>query len=78
MTRRSIVQKYREGRLKITLKRKLKETEIAGGEAVKGPVLVEIYLYIGVWVLLRCFKSKVEFYSYESKATIKFDLSTKP
>lgn len=45
MTRRPIVQKYREGRLKITLKRKLKETEIAGGEAVKGPVLVEISLY---------------------------------
>lgn len=41
MTRRSIVQKYREGKLKITLKRKLKETEIAGGEAVKEPVLVE-------------------------------------
>lgn len=43
MTRRSIVQKYREGKLKITLKRKLKETEIAGGEAVKEPVLVEIF-----------------------------------
>lgn len=48
MTRRSIVQKYREGRLKITLKRKLKETEIAGGEAVKEPVLVELMFYIGV------------------------------
>lgn len=48
MTRRSIVQKYREGKLKITLKRKLKETEIAEGEAVKEPVLVECILYIGV------------------------------
>jgi hypothetical protein len=45
---RPIANKYREGKVKRTLKRELKVREIVNGEAIKGPCVVSgIQLFSG-------------------------------
>ena len=54
MGSRPIANKYREGKVKRTLKRELKVPEIAGREANRTSFLGEIVICYNDWLLIQC------------------------